>query len=131
MLTGTIGLILLYIKRKTFVGIDHLTIDQWFLIFLTLFWLRQPASLMMRLGQLILHGAISRRGDEIGLADHLGFPVWSVLILTAVIGLIILGLVVSRFIPKIHRQNFLIAGLFGGIAGYILWLEVIGKMILP
>jgi hypothetical protein len=44
MLAGTIGLILLFIFRKRFVGVEKLVFWQWILVFVALFWLRQWAN---------------------------------------------------------------------------------------
>ncbi len=41
MITGTIGFLLILIYRKQFSQKETLSIVQWFLIFISLFWLRE------------------------------------------------------------------------------------------
>ena len=45
IITGTTGLILLFIFRKSFYSKEKLFLWQWIMIFITLFWLRQLANL--------------------------------------------------------------------------------------
>jgi len=44
ILTGIIGLILLFVWRNSFRSRQKLTSRQWMLVFITLFWLRQTAN---------------------------------------------------------------------------------------
>jgi len=131
MLTGSIGLLFLFLYRHRFHDSSKLAYWQWCLVFISLFWLRQPANLVTRLGAWIFYGHLSSRGDEIRLAQYLHMPEWSILISTAVLGMMVLAIVYFLFIPQKQRTTFLLAGLSGGIAGYVLWLKIVGKLILP
>jgi hypothetical protein len=129
MFTGTLGLILLYIFKRD--AQSSLNIKQWVLVLLSLFWLRQTANFTLLLVDYLLTNKYSMRSDEIRLAKYLEFPDWSILVPTALLGIIVSLLVIFKFVPMYQRFTFIIAGLVGGISGYILWLEIFGKMILP
>ena len=131
MFTGSIGLILILTLYKTFQSKSNLLLWQWVLLFMSLFWLRQPANLFTWVLGYFIKGRISKAGDEIQLARYLGLPNWSIVVFTAVIGSVILYIILFRYVPKKQRLTFVASGLAGGTAGYILWLKYLGKLILP
>ncbi len=131
MLTGTFGLLILWLSRRSFNQTSDLSYTQWFFIFLSLFWLRFPANLATWILGYLRSGRLGLRGDEIGIARYFKLPDWSIVVLTAIIGFLILTIIIFRIIPKHQRFTFIISGLVGGIAGYVLWLYLIGKYILP
>lgn len=130
MLTGTFGLIFLFFYQKS----NHSSIlnkKQWILIFLSLFWLRQTANLMTWIVGYLFTGKYSVRGDEIKLARYLELRDWSIILPTALLGFIVAVIVIFKFIPMQQRFTFMVAGLIGGISGFIIWLELLGKIIMP
>ncbi|WP_430401706.1 hypothetical protein [Fluviicola sp.] len=131
MLTGTIGCVLLVLNRKKIQSADKLSFKQWVLVFLSLFWLRQVTNSVTWLGGYLINGAFSQESDELKIAAYLGLPVWSILIFTATLGFLILVLVIFKFIPSKQRLIFMISGLTGGITGYLFWLVLFGKYIMP
>lgn len=131
ILTGTIGLVFLFSFRKSFDKVTKLSFRQWFLIFISLFWMRQTVNLITWVGGYIVKGEFSQRGDEIKLAHHLNMPEWTIATLTAIIGAIILSIIIFKFVPKRQRLTFFTSGLVGGTIGYIFWLELFGKLIMP
>ncbi|MCX6250163.1 MAG: hypothetical protein NTX61_05365 [Bacteroidetes bacterium] len=131
MLTGTIGLILLFFLRRRYFSSQKLPFFLWVLIFVTLFWLRQAANFFVGVTNLMLHGSIRSHSDEFILAGYLNFPRWSISIITASIALIVLAFVIFKFIPQKQRLTFILAGLVGGVSGYLLWLTFFGKFIMP
>jgi hypothetical protein len=131
MLTGTIGLVLLFAFRRKFARANSLKIWQWSLVFLALFWLRQPANLVTGIGGYISTGAFSASGDEYFLSTFLGLPGITLNVATGILGFVVLGLVTLKFIPVHQRFTFAISGLFGGIFGYLLWLQWAGPVVLP
>ena len=131
ILTGTLGVILLFISRKSYSQIDKLSFLQWSLIFASLFWLRQVANLFTWILFYFIRGRFGIHGDEIKLAEYLNLPNWSIIFLTALIGATVLIIVMFKFIPKKVRFTFMLSGLFGGISGYILWLRLFGEIIMP
>lgn len=131
MLTGTIGLLLLSFSRRRMRTLQELRPGQWILVFLSLFWLRQAANFVLWSGDYLLKGDFSRSADEIKMAYYLELPFWSLIAITGIIGLFILGIVIFRFIPKHQRFTFVLAGITGGVAGYFLWLELLGPKLMP
>ena len=131
MLTGTLGIALLFLTRKSYNQIENLSILQWIMIFMSLFWLRQIANMFTWVLFFFINGKFGVRGDEIKIAQYLELPKWSVLLSTAIIGAFVLWQVIFRFIPEKVRFTFIISGLAGGISGYILWLEIFGKILMP
>jgi len=131
MLTGTIGIVLLIVFRKNFYCANKLSRKEWLIVFFSLFWLRQPANFSAWLGSYIINGAFSSHGDEIRIASYFGLPIWTIISATASIGALTLAMITFKFIPTKQRLTFLTAGLTGGIAGYIFWLELFGRYIMP
>ena len=131
MLTGSLGVILLYSYRKSFDQIERLSLLQWTFIFTSLFWLRQVSNMFTWVLFYFVNGKFGRRGDEIKIARYLELPKWSILSTTALIGAFVLWKVVFKFIPEKVRFTFIISGIFGGVLGYILWLRLFGQILMP
>lgn len=129
-ITGSIGLWLLLIFRKRFIGINKVHLVAWITIFMSLFWLRQPTNLFMGLLKFISRGKPPQSGDEIRLANYLGLNIWSIEIITGLIGILVLAIII-RFLPKNVVLTFLVSGLSGGILGYYLWIIKYGQYIFP
>jgi hypothetical protein len=130
-LMGAVGLSMLYIKRKEFYNAAKLSIGQWTIIFLSLFWLRQAVNLVAWVLGYFTSGEFSHRSDEIRLAVYMNLPDWSISIFTAVISLLAFYWVFSKFIPRNSHITFLLSGIVGGIAGYIIWLFIAGPVLMP
>lgn len=131
MLTGTLGVVLLFLFRDSFFQAKKLSLKHWLIIFISLFWLRQTANLFTWLGGYFLNGRFSCRGDEIHIANYYHLPDWIIITATAIIGALLLAIIAFKFIPSKQRITFLSAGLTGGIAGYLFWLVLFGKYIMP
>jgi hypothetical protein len=131
MLTGTVGLLLLYCNRDRFRQATALNARQWTLIFLTLFWLRQTVNLVAWIGAYFVSGHFSTRGDEIRIASYLGLPLSSIAGTTAFIGAWISFDVLRLYIPAQQRLTFMAAAVTGGGLGYFLWLHWLGHLLLP
>lgn len=131
MLTGTFGLIFLITYKRRLNNVYQLSKTGWLLVFTSLFWLRQTTNLFTGFCFLIMTGKTSYRGDEIRLAFHLGIPLWTIEIVTGIIGAIILLYVILKIIPEKQRLTFILSGLFGGVTGYILWLKALGPILMP
>jgi len=131
ILTGTIGLVLLFFFRRSFQSASKLNLKQWLIIFITLFWLRQTANFVIWVSNYFINGQFLTRGDEVKLARYFGLPEATIVTITALAGAIILFTVIFKFIPIAQRFTFILAGLFGGIAGYLLWFGGLGEMIMP
>lgn len=129
ILTGIIGFLLLFKynpKKNSIFSIKH-----WIFVFLSLFWLRQSANFVTWNIGFLINGRYSSRGDEIKLAKYLGWESWSIILPTAIIGVLVTAIVIFKFIPFEKRFTFIIAGFIGGILGFFIWLEFLGEIILP
>ena len=131
MLTGSIGVFLLYFYRKSFEQVEKLSLVQWTFVFTSLFWLRQVSNMFTWVVFYFINGKFGVRGDEIKIARYLELPKGSILAITSFIGAFVLWKVVFKFIPKKVQTTFIISGLVGGVSGYILWLKIFGKVLMP
>jgi len=131
MLTGTLGVMLLFIFRRSFFRSDNLSSGQWIIIFISLFWLRQTVNFCIWIGGYIINGSFYSDSDEVNIARYFKVPDWTIITVTAAIGVIILAVVTFRFVPNGQRLIFLLSGLIGGILGYLFWLVYFGRYIMP
>lgn len=129
ILTGTVGFLLLYFSVKN--SSQKFTVKQWIYVFLSLFWLRQTANFVLWISKGIFSGHWSVRADEIKIAIYHKLPLYTFIGITGITGLAISLVVIFKFIPVKDRFTFVLSGLIGGVAGYILWLEILGKLLLP
>jgi hypothetical protein len=130
ILTGSFVLIFLLIYKHKFITVDKVTLIGWTLIFISLFWLRQVANLFIAILTFISKGKPSYRGDEIRLALHLDINIWTIQVVTGLIGLTVL-FIILRLLPKTIILTFLVSGMIGGTLGYYLWLIKFGQYIMP
>lgn len=129
-LIGTIGFILLFIYRKSFVKIERLLFKQWILVLLSLFWFR---GIMVGVLDVINYFFIGDVyfSDEKSLSLDLHLPLLFLSILTGFIAITIFTTVILKFIPKKQRIIFTIASIIGFIAGNYLWLGFLGEILIP
>ena len=131
MITGTIGLIILLIRRKTIYR-NGLKILDWLAIFLALFWLREIFNLVTSIGgEIISPDGTWFGGDELRISQCLNLWSGTIPIILATLGLIVSVYIVFTIVPKKTRLTFILSGLIGGISGFILWMNIIGPKILP
>jgi hypothetical protein len=131
ILTGTIGFILLLFRRKKILE-NGMKILDWLYVFLSLFWLREVFNLTMSVASALLNGKKNYfGGDERKIAIMLEIPQGSIAIPLALIGLLIALFVIFRIIPKEQRLVFISSGFLGGIAGFILWMRILGPIVMP
>lgn len=131
LLTGTIGLILIFIYRRSFKNSLSLSIKQWLYIFLALFWLRPSFNLVFWVIGYLTNGRFSRGGDELWIAEALGWPNGTILIITGIIGIAVLLIIIFKFIPPTQRLSFIAAGLIGGLLGFAIWFGGVGELLIP
>ncbi|WP_239004365.1 hypothetical protein [Lacinutrix sp. WUR7] len=130
-LTGTIGLLILIWRRKSIYKNGLKALD-WIAIFLSLFWLREIFNLITSIGgELISPNGTWFGGDELHISQSLNLWSGTMPLILATIGTVIAIYVVFRIIPKKIRLTFILSGFIGGIAGFILWMNIIGPKILP
>jgi hypothetical protein len=104
----------------------------WLYVFLSLFWLREVCNLTMSVSSALLNGKKNYfGGDERIIATVLEIPQGGIAIPLAIIGLLIALFVIFRIIPKEQRLVFISSGFLGGIAGFILWMRILGPIVMP
>ncbi len=128
VLTGSLAFLILYRSRE---DRSELSLPDWVLVFLSLFWLREPVNLIAWVIRSFTTGQFKGGGDEFRIAAAAGLPEYSLLLLLAIIGLIIAILTVFKLIPSHQRKGFIMAGMVGGGLGYWLWLYELGPRLLP
>lgn len=131
MLTGTLGFLFLYEFKNEIQERIKLSVKHWAMIFMTMFWLRQIANASIGVLVYIFQGRIMQKGDESRVSLQLGWPAFTIDVITGFVGFVIISIVVFKFIPLAQRFTFILSGLIGGIVGYILWMEILGPEILP
>lgn len=130
MLIGTLGIAAAF-WNKGKPDQEILPCKQWILIFIALFWLRQPGNYLLDLLVTMQRGRFPLRNDEVILARYFDFDVWSISFVLAFIGQILVYIVYKKLIPDSDKTTFLLAGLVGGCGGYLLWLFVLGPVFMP
>lgn len=131
ILAGTIGFAIILIYRKSYRIAEKLSPTQWFLIFIALFWLRQLSNFTLQLFGYFRNGEFSSASDEMKLDRYLNFQPLSISTASALCALGVLITICFKFIPANDRFTFILAGIIGGFSGYYLWMQLIGKLILP
>ncbi|WP_445159399.1 hypothetical protein [Mesohalobacter salilacus] len=131
ILTGIIGLIILFLRRKS-IQIKGLKIIDWLAIFFGLFWLREIFNLIHSFAsELISPSGKWFGGDEYYISNDLNLWSGTIPIILGVIGLLVSVYIVFKIVPKNLRLTFILSGLLGGISGFIIWMNIIGPKILP
>ncbi len=133
MISGTIGFVLLYRRRKSIQEYGMKILD-WTLVFISLFWLRELANPITGLIRSISRGSFNPFGgdsDELRLAIDLGWWEGSISLPLALIATGIALYVIFKILPMSVRFTFMISGLVGGVLGYMIWLMWIGPILMP
>jgi len=130
ILTGTIGFLLLLVFKKNYKR-ETLALWQWIIVFLALFWLREISNLLREFYLVHFTANHSFSGDEFFLSASFGFSPWFLNTVLGAIALFVLGMVIFVFVPARQRFTFILSGLFGGIAGAVLWLGIVGPRLMP
>ncbi len=131
ILTGTLGLFILFIRKRILKKKKWGFID-WLATFLSLFWLREIFNLLISVThELISPNGSYFSGDEQRIASLL--HLWPG-ILSLSLGLIaawICLIVIFKIVPYTFRLTFIASGIVGGIFGFVLWMHFLGPLLLP
>lgn len=131
MLTGILGLIILFYRRKIIDPHNFKWMD-WLGVFLSLFWLREVFNLAMSvIGEIISPNGSFFGGDERIISELLNLWSGTISITLGLIGLFISVFIVFRVVPRHLRLTFILGGLLGSKLGLILWMDIFGPMLLP
>lgn len=129
--TGTIGLLILFIRRKSIYK-GGLKIIDWLAVFLSLFWLREVFNVFTSVtGELYSPDGTWFGGDELGMSQSLNLWGGTFPIILATIGSVISLYVIFKILPEKIRLTFILSGFIGGISGFVLWMNIIGPKVLP
>lgn len=129
ILTSLTGLFV-PIYRQTYHKI-RLKFMDWFVVYCTLFSLRQVMNLVMGISsELISPDGHYFGGDEAKLSNELGLWEGTIGLITALLGISIAVFVVFKVVPIAYRFSFILAGLLGGSIAFYLWMHVVGPFIM-
>jgi hypothetical protein len=129
MLTGTVGIVLLWSGRKKITG-HGLTVGSWLFVFLAFFWSRQVFNCGIALLGLVLKGRAGGTGDEYNIDQYLGLPLMATNLITAAVALPLLLWVAFCIIPKPQRVTFIASGIAGSALGFWIWMYWLGPVVL-
>lgn len=130
MLAGSIGLLILWLRRKKIYAKGTLNVGEWLAVLLAYFWSRQVFNFFTSLPDFFA-GKVHFRGDEPRLSEYLELPLWTVGLVTFIMGSAALLWVTFRLIPRTYRFTFIISGLAGSAAGWFIWMYWVGPSVLP
>jgi hypothetical protein len=130
MLTGTVGLLILFYRKRHF-NINEFVIWDWLAVFLSLFWLREIFNLLHGVLKFILKGNWGTRDDESRISLFYNLPPITIPVILGVISLCLCAYVVLRIVPAGSRFTFIAGGLIGGMSGFVIWISWLGPMLLP
>jgi len=124
---GTISFLILiffYSKNKN-------TFPFWFFTYLSLFWMRQPFVFFHSLITGLQHGLqYPLGGDEYKLSAYLRIWPGTIGLILAIIGIVIVGIIFKKIIPRNQNLEFIISTVIGCCLGYLLWMKWLGPTIL-
>lgn len=129
MIIGILGMLLLLESNKSNKELNFKNYDKILYILMALFWVRSIAVLIIFILLKIFNYKFG--GDEAVISDILNISQWLVVTFFGLIGVICLWIVVFKFIPQKQRLSFLFSAFVGGAIGFVLWMFVIGKLLLP
>jgi len=128
MLTGCLGMMLLYWRRKR-REFHSFHFWDWTAVFLSLFWLRETFNMLTGLMGSLINNPAKQSGmlsDEVKLAGHLQMPDESISIALGLLALAISCWVIFKVIPVRFRFTFILSGMLGGLFGFWFWFNLAG-----
>lgn len=130
IITGTIGVALLWFRRKKIRQFGLRWAD-WVYIFLAFFWSRQIFNCAFGLLFCLKNDRATLSGDEIYIDQYLGFPNMVTDSVGALLASVLLIWVVFWIIPKSLRLTFILSGFAGSALGFMIWMYWLGPVVLP
>lgn len=130
MITGTLGTIMLWLRRKKILTYGMKTAD-WFWVIISFFWSRQLANIIIIGINRFLFPKTLPGGDEARISQYLRLPILTLNVVTGFIAGVVLIWVVFIIIPKHQRFTFITGGLAGSALGWMVWMKWIGPAVLP
>jgi hypothetical protein len=130
VLTGCLGLFILYIRRQKRFNNGFQFVD-WLAVFLSLFWLREVFNFSSGMASGLFFNGKYFGGDEAIISQMLDLPSGLISIILAIIGLLVSMYVVFKVIHNKTRLLFIFSGLVGGLSGFYIWFQILGPKLLP
>lgn len=127
LLIGCIGLIILVALRPNGAAFSTRRTALWIGTLMTWFFARFPFNFLVG----IVTGRHLGWLDEGQLAHLLGYPVWSLPLVTAIAGFVACSVPVAFMWPRGSRLDLLVGASAGWLLGYWAWNDWIGPGILP
>ena len=129
MITGTIGVLMLWLRRKK-IAEYGMKLTDWIFVLLAFFWSREITNfLIVSIDSLILSKPHTG-GDEAHISRYYQIPWITINAITGCIAALVLLWVVFIVIPRRQRLTFITAGLAGSALGWMIWMEWVGPRIL-
>ncbi len=130
MLTGTLGIVILFYRRKSISTFGLKTVD-WLAIFLALFWAREVFNPMVSIAiELFNPNGFWFGGDEARISRSFGWHYAIVPVVTGILGLFACLYILS-IIPKRILPTFILGGLVGCALGWLVWMKWLGVVVMP
>jgi hypothetical protein len=129
ILTSFLGLFILFYRKSK--QKEFFTLFDWLGVFFALFVLREVFNYIITLYATLVRGSFMSYNDEYKLSRWLDWNQWTVPTFTFLLGLLISMYVIFKVIPLKYRFTFIIAGFFGGILGFFIWLRWLGPVLMP
>lgn len=135
---GCIGLLILFFRRKK--RELNFTLLDWTAVYLSLFWLREifnlTHSIVAALGFITtcnfnLIKMPVYRGNEGQISYIFNLPNMTIPLILGILGFAVGYYVVFYIVPKRYRLNFFFSGIIGGLAGFVIWLGLLGPKLMP
>ena len=131
IVTGTIGILLLWYNRKKIITKSELSVKEWFAVILAFFWSRSVLNELICIYYYVAERKVLKVGDESMISFYLGLPVNTLNAITCLIGTFLLLWVTFFIVPVQQRFSFVIAGISGSALGAMIWFLWIGPVVLP
>ena len=130
ILTGTIGILLLLVYRRSYKRALALNVRQWAIVFSALFWYSAVPTLLGIIYKYFIRGDQDMRTDLYKVSVHFGLYPWALDIVCGVLGVLAVWLIL-RFIPAGQRCTAALAGFLGILVGSVLWWGLVGPLLMP
>lgn len=127
---GTVFFLALYKKYGKRKLANDLSLKDWIMVFLSLFWVRELLVFILYVKLYFANKTDSCFIDEFLVLTINHLPLFPFLLLLGSISTFIIGSIIFVFLPKNNRLVFLVSGLVGSFLGFILWFLFLGPIIM-
>lgn len=129
IIIASMGVALLRRQKGQMKDATGLNGVQWLLVLAAAMWVKPIYDLVGSFAAQLIKGDAYLPTDEYKMCAVLGIYPWTANIVEAIAGIIFLRMLFG-IVPQTDRRLLVIAGLSGGIAGFVLW-HFVGLVLLP